>query len=58
MAEIGTDLELYCLSSGVDIKWSRVINKVKEQLNAPDYEISKSYRYLNCKNDWELIRKI
>lgn len=44
VAEIGTDLELYCLSSGVDIKWSRVINKVKEQLNAPDYEISKSYR--------------
>lgn len=44
VAQVGEDLELYCLSAGQDIKWSRTINKKKQLLEPPQFQISKSYR--------------
>jgi len=44
VAEEGDDLKLYCLTSGRDIKWSRTVNGIKEELKAPEYQVSKSYR--------------
>ena len=44
VAEEGDELKLYCLTSGQDIKWSRTVNGIKEELKAPTYQVSKSYR--------------
>jgi len=46
VAEEGDDLKLYCVSSGKDIKWSRTVNGVKEQLpgGRSSHQVSTSSR--------------
>lgn len=44
VAEEGDNIKLYCITSGQEIKWSRTVNGIKEELRAPEYQVSKSYR--------------
>lgn len=45
VSQLNSDLSLYCLSSGQDIKWFRKTKSgPREELRAPDYKVSKSYK--------------